>query len=363
MNDGVVMLVFICTFVSPHTMPFGIALTQYYDQVVFISTMELTEERKKMGYDVTDARITVRNLCDDPQECTELIDNAKDVILACADFHLVLSRIQMGKRVFIAHERLLKKGLVKLLDPRTWRIATFCRSVRNKPVYFLAIGDNAAKDFRFLGFDSQKIYRFGYFPQVSRYKPEQLHKSGDKLRILWVGRFVDFKRPLMALKAFQDMGDGFILTMAGSGPLLSKAEVYAKNHGITVTFLGNISAGEVEKHMLQSHILLSTSHKGEGWGAVINEGMNRGCAVVCAREIGCAGTLATEENAVLFNTYSMRSLRSALREVALRNQELRQKGYDTVTQEFNAEIAAQRFALLAENGISLWETGLCSKVF
>lgn len=363
MKDGEAMLVFISTFVSPHTMPFGIALTQYYDQVVFINTMALTEEREKMGYDIADPRVTVRNLCDDPQGCAELIDRAKDVILAGADFYLIAQRIKDGKRVFITHERILKKGAVKLLDPRTWRIAKFCRSVRNKQVYLLAIGDNAAKDFRLLGFDSQKIYRFGYFPQVNSYKPEQLHKSGDKCRILWVGRFVDFKRPLMALKAFRNMDDSFALTMAGSGALQSKAEAYAKKHGITATFLGNIPAGEVETQMLESHILLSTSHKGEGWGAVINEGMNRGCAVVCAREIGCAGTLATEENAVLFNTYSVRSLRSALREAALRQQELGQKGYDTVTREFNAEVAAQRFALLAENGISSWATGLCSKVF
>ena len=289
---------------------------------------------------------------------------AKAVILAGADFHLVKTRIQIGKPVFIAHERLLKKGMVKLLDPRTWRIAKFCRSVRNKPVYLLAIGDNAAKDFRLLGFDSQNIYRFGYFPQVNAYTPGQLQKSGDKCRILWVGRFVAFKRPLMALKAFRGMDDSFTLTMAGSGVLQSKAENYAKKHGITVTFLGNIPAGEVETQMLENHILLSTSHKGEGWGAVINEGMNRGCAVVCTRQIGCVGTLATEENAVLFNTYSIRSLCNALKEAACRQQELGKKGYDTVTQEFNAEVAAQRFVSLAENnGKSTWATGLCSKVF
>lgn len=364
MKDGEAMLVFISAFVSPHTMPFGVALTKYYDQVVFINTMTLTEERRKMGYDIADPRVTVRNLCDDPQGCAKLIDGAKTVILAGADFHLVAERIQKRKPVFIAHERLLKKGLVKLLDPRTWRIAKVCRSVRNKPVYLLAIGDNAARDFRLLGFHSQKIYRFGYFPQVSSYTPEQLHKCGDKCRVLWVGRFVDFKRPVMALKAFRGIDDRFTLTMAGSGTLQSKAEAYAKKHGIAVTFLGNIPAGEVETQMLQSHILLSTSHKGEGWGAVINEGMNRGCAVVCAREIGCTGTLATEENAVLFNTYSVRSLRSALKEAAYRQQELGQKGYDTVTRSFNAEVAALRFAALAENnGESAWATGLCSKVF
>ena len=358
------MLVIISSFVSPHTLPLSVALTQHFDQVVFISTMPMSEERRKMGYDIADPRITIRNLSDDWQGCADLINEAEAVMLACADFDLVAQRIQMGKSVFITHERLFKKGLIKLLDPRTWRIAKFCRSVRNKPVYLLAIGNNAAKDFRLLGFHRQKIYQFGYFPQTDHYNPEQLQKGSDQCRVLWVGRFVGFKRPLMALKAFRKLDNNFTLTMAGDGALHSKAKVYAKKHGIAVTFLGNIPAGEVETQMLQSHILLSTSHKGEGWGAVINEGMNRGCAVVCAREIGCADTLATDDNAVLFDTYSVRSLRRALQEAAHRQQELSQKGYDTITREFNAEVAAQRFAVLTKDiDKSMWATGLCSKVF
>lgn len=364
MKDGAAMLVYISTFVSPHTLPLGVALCAHYGEVVFINTMELTAERKRMGYDVLDRRVVIRNLLEDSALCKQLIDRAEDVILAGANFSLVADRIREGKRVFIAHERLLKKGLVKLLDPRTWKIAKFCCSVRNKPVYLLAIGDNAAKDFRLLGFHKKKIYRFGYFPQVSAYTPEQLRKSDGSCRVLWVGRFVGFKRPLMALRAFRGMDEGFNLTMAGDGALHAKAKTYARKHGIPVTFLGNIPSKDVEKLMLESHILLSTSHKGEGWGAVINEGMNRGCAVVCARQIGCAGSLAREENAVLFRTCSIRSLRRALKQAAERQKELGQRGYEMVTQSFHAEIAASRFATLAKaDGESPWDTGLCSPIF
>ena len=162
------MLVFISSFVSPHTLPLGVELSKYYEKVIFINTMDLTMERAQMGYDVSDPHVDIRHFFEAPQGCRLLIDRAKDVILAGANFDLVANRIQYGKWVFITHERLFKKGMVKLLDPRTWKVAKFCLSVRSKAVYMLA-----------------------------------------------------------------------------------------------------------------SHILLSTSHKGEGWGAVINEGMNRGRAVVC----------------------------------------------------------------------------------
>ena len=357
------MLVYVSAFVSPHTMPFGVALTHHYDRVVFINTMTLTQERKQMGYDITDARVEIRQYSEEPELCRQLIDEARDVILAGTAFHLIASRIQKGKRVFIAHERIFKKGILKLLDPRTWKIARFCCSVRSKPVYLLAIGENAAKDFRFLGFEKKKTFRFGYFPAVSHYTREQLKKEGEKTKVLWVGRFVDFKRPLMAVKAFKGLGDRFALTMAGSGKLHQKAKSYAEKHRICVEFLNNIPPEEVEKQMLQSHILLSTSHKGEGWGAVINEGMNRGCAVVCSKQIGCAGSLATKENAVLYKTGSIRDLRKALKEAAQRQAELGQAGYETVCNHFNAEVAAQRFAKLAENRNPDWESGVCARIF
>lgn len=358
------MLVFISAFVSPHTLPLGIALLKYVNRVVFINTEKLTEERKQMGYHVTDSRIEIRDYVKDKTGCQKLINDAKDVILAGMDFNLVAQRIQEGKRVFIAYERVLKKGVVKLLDPRTWKIVRFCFRVRNKPVYLLAIGDYAARDFRLLGFNSRKIYRFGYFPQSGIYTQEQLSRSGGKCRILWVGRFVGFKRPLMAIKAFRTMEADFSLTMAGSGRLLAKAEQYAKKYGVPVEFLGTISHQEVEKQMLKSHILLSTSHRGEGWGAVVNEGMNRGCAVVCARAIGCAGSLATRDNAVLFKTHSIKDLRRALIKAAEEKDRLSLKGYETVRTRFNAEVAAQRLAALIESNMQrIYIEGLLSNYF
>lgn len=357
------MLIFLSAFVSPHTLPFGVALTRYYDKVIFINTKQVTQERKRMGYEISDARVQIHYYFDDPEGCQKLIDEAKDVILAGIDFSLISHRVSNGKSVFVFHERIFKKGIIKLLDPRTWSIAKFCYSVRGKNVYLLAVGENAAKDFRRLGFNKKKIYRFGYFPATTKYSPECLKKGSESCRVLWVGRFVDFKRPVMAVKAFKRMGENFQLIMVGDGKLFDKTKAYANRHGVSVSFLGNVSAAEVEKQMLKSHILLSTSDKGEGWGAVINEAMNRGCAVVCAKQIGCADSLATKENSVLYKTFSVRDLRRALQEAWQNHPLLSEKGYETITCYFNAEVAAQRFASFAEDGVCEWDNGLCSRVY
>ena len=42
------MIVFIVSFISPHTLPLGKELAKYQD-VVFINTIALTEEKTKIG--------------------------------------------------------------------------------------------------------------------------------------------------------------------------------------------------------------------------------------------------------------------------------------------------------------------------
>ena len=356
-------LVFISTFASPHTLPFGVEAAKFYSEVVFINTMPLTEERLRMGYDISSDSVEIINLSDSEQRCRELILSARDVILSGTRFDLVSERIEAGGSVYIAHERLFKKGVLKLLDPRTWKISAFCRRVRNKNVFLLSIGDFAARDFVRLGFNKDKVYRFGYFPKSSVAPAPERVPSGVT-KILWVGRMVGFKRPKMALKAARLLPEDFELTMAGDGALWNGVKAYARRKNIAATLLGNTPNDKVIELMRESDILLSTSDRGEGWGAVINEGMSAGCAVVCSDTIGCAGTLADGKNSVIFATHSVKDLKRAIIEARDRREELGLLGRLTVEKEFNARVAAERFAALA--GVidkNIFKDGICSKVF
>lgn len=360
------MLVFITSFVSPHTLPLGLELTKYYERVVFINTMALTEERKRMGYDISDERVEILTFGECREKCQKFINEARDVIMAGTWFDLVSERINAGKQVFIAHERIFKKGAIKWLDPRTWRMCKDFRSVRDKNVYLLSIGDFAARDFKKLGFNPSKIYRFGYFPAIGEPSDDLIRKdSEDGCRVLWVGRMVDFKRPVMAAKAFSSLPEEYSLTMIGDGAFLPKVEKYLTNKKIKVELLGNVPNDKVKELMLRSDILLSTSDKGEGWGAVVNEGMSCGCAVVCSDSIGCAGTLANRENAELFRTSSKKDLVRAIISAAERRKALAEASLKTIRDEYNPTVAAERFARLAvsDDKCGASDGGVCSKVF
>ena len=49
---------------------------------------------------------------------------------------------------------------------------------------------------------------------------------------------------------------------------------------------GAMKASEVRSYMEKADIYLFTSDFNEGWGAVLNESMNSGCAVVASHAIG-----------------------------------------------------------------------------
>lgn len=78
------MIVFIVSFISPHTLPLGKELAKYQD-VVFINTIALTEERRKLGYDIKDDNVKIYNLYSEPEVCMNLTDTA-ECSCFCNDF-------------------------------------------------------------------------------------------------------------------------------------------------------------------------------------------------------------------------------------------------------------------------------------
>lgn len=360
------MIVFVSMFVSPHTLPLGVALTQY-DQVCFVNTAPLTDERKRMGYQVTDKRVSIYQYDDSPEKCQQLIDTADTVIFSAPFFHLLTTRLNQNKRTFLFHERIFKKGVLKWLDPRTYKLVRFCKYSRHKELYLLCAGENAAKDFKLLGFSAHKIFRFGYFPEIAPWGNKRLQKkTGEICNILWVGRMVGFKRPLMAVKALKGLESEFKLTMVGDGKLLSRVKQYAIRHNINILFTGNLDHKAVREKMYAADILLSTSNKGEGWGVVINEGMNCGCAIVCSDEIGCIHTLVNKKNAEIFQNNSIKSLRGKLLNARNGLTRLSKASIDTIKNSFNPDLAAERFISLCNKlpGKTIdFEDGLCSHVY
>ena len=126
----------------------------------------------------------------------------------------------------------------------------------------------------------------------------------------------------------------------------------------------------IEK-MEKAGVYLFTSDQKEGWGAVLNEAMNSACAVVASHATGSAPFLIQDkENGLLYqsgNTDDLYRKVKYLLDHPTETERMGKKAYETVTDLWNAEIAAERLLRLSacilngEDCADLYESGPCSR--
>ena len=110
--------------------------------------------------------------------------------------------------------------------------------------------------------------------------------------------------------------------------------------------------------MEQSEILLFTSDRNEGWGAVLNEAMNSGCVAIASHIIGSVPFLLKhKENGLIYQDGDENSLFDNIRWLLDNPDERRRLGesaYITMVTEWNAEEASKRLVQLINE---LFDTG------
>ena len=80
------------------------------------------------------------------------------------------------------------------------------------------------------------------------------------------------------------------MTFIGGGECEEELKKYTEQNRLEerVSFTGFLKPEEVRAYMDDADIYLFTSNFEEGWGAVINEAMNSGCAVIASHAVGAA---------------------------------------------------------------------------
>ena len=137
-----------------------------------------------------------------------------------------------------------------------------------------------------------------------------------------------------------------------------------------VHILGTMKPEQVRDYMEKSQIYLFTSDRNEGWGAVLNESMNSGCAVVASHAIGSVPFLLKNgENGLIYKDGDEEDLYKKVKSL-LDDSDLCSKyvkeAYSTLTDTWSAAAAAKRVVELSESLLnnktsSLFKVGPCSK--
>lgn len=358
---AIMKIVFVSNFYNHHQSALSEALYHLTNgEYLFIATSRMPEERRALGYGQEKKPEYVRCAYENAAEqafCQQHINEADVVITGSAPEYLIRERIKMGKLTFRYSERPLKRGfepwkyLVRLLR---WH----ARNPMRKPIYMLCSSAYTASDYRKFGLFRNRCYKWGYFPEVKRYEDfTKVQDDKTPNSILWAGRFIDWKHPddvIRVAKRLKGEGFDFQMRMLGNGVLWEEMNQLIKDLGLQdcVQLVGAVPSDQVRSYMESASIYLFTSDRNEGWGAVLNESMNSGCAVVACDAIGAVPFLMKDgENGLCYHSGNQNELYEKVKYLLENPQVCRKLGenaYDTMTTMWNAEVAAERLVRLVE---------------
>lgn len=292
-------VVFISNYYTHHQAPFCQEMYKLTKgDFWFIETSIMTDERKKMGWAIEPEPFVVQSYVgeSDYSKCIALINSADVVIKGDGEYRLIKERLKIGKLTFLYSERIYRnwKQLLKL----PFHYIKFGFQYRKYPnLKLLCASAFTYSDFLKIGCFKNNAYKWGYFPAVKRYESVNLllAKKTEKrhlgVSILWVARLIKLKHPEYAIEVarrLKEEGIPFHLNIIGDGPQKGFCLDLINNSNLNdcVSLLGSMPPDDVREYMEASDIFLFTSDKNEGWGAVLNESMNSGCAVIASSAIG-----------------------------------------------------------------------------
>ena len=366
-------IVFVSNILNHHQNALCKELKERCNEFYFIAT----DNVETLGYQKSiDADYIVKYYLEDEKRKAEtLICDADAVVFGSCPTKLIKLRLQYNKLSFLFSERFFKKGSWRRFIPNTRKkIIERVIAHKHNQLHVLCASAYLPYDLSFFNFPISKCYKWGYFPMAKQYSDiNTILQRKKSLSILWAGRLLEWKHPEKAIalaKRLKRDGYNFQLIIIGDGPLKNTLENKIKKYQLenNVHMLGGMSPEQVRYYMEQSQIFLFTSDRHEGWGAVLNEAMNSGCAVVASHIIGSAPFLIDDmKNGILYKNGEMDDFYNRVT-MLLNNQQIcfniGREAYQSIIQEWNATVAANRLVNIIEGLLKgdqkFYTKGVCS---
>lgn len=376
-------VVFFSNYLNHHQLSFCEELVKLTDNNFhFVAQKAISEKRIAFGYqNITEKYPFVVKSYKSEEELKKAYDlavKADYVLFGSSNTDYLKERLSNNQLTIKYSERLFKKKLNFIETLKGYRRVYINHTrYKNKKLYMLCASAYAAYDFNRFGAYKNKTYKWAYFPTTKHYDIDKLienKENNKKIKILWAGRLIEWKHPECCIELSRRLKKDnvdFEMNIVGNGAmedeLKSLIDKYELNDNVHM--LGSMPPDEVRKRMEEANIFLFTSNMQEGWGAVLNEAMNSGCACIASHAIGSTGFLVEHnKNGLVYRDGDNDDLYEKVR-CLIDNSVLRvniyRNAYKTITELWNAEEAARRFLILCEclekGKETPFETGPCSR--
>ena len=358
----------VSNIVSHHQLPLARCLAARLGEsnFRFAATEVTTTERVNLGWNAEESEPWILRAGENEADLAQFHEwwSQADVVIAgCRTIPQIADRVRSGKLTFYMSERWWKPllGIARLLHPRfMWMAYQFCQLARSSNFHYLPIGGYAASDIRRIASFQGRVWDWGYFTTVPDPIPPCL-ACDSEFRVLWAGRMLSCKRVDTLVRAFAlllQKAPNSHLTLLGDGPCRESLNLLVKKLGLgnNVNFHHSVPASQIRQWMRNTHVYVLSSNGYEGWGAVLNEAMSEGCAMVASEAAGSAKTILRHgENGLLFVPGDYRRLGDLLIQLSadepLRRR-LAEAGQRTMMEEWSPRVAADRFLAVSEAWLS-----------
>jgi glycosyltransferase involved in cell wall biosynthesis len=285
---------------------------------------------------------------DNPEKAKEEILSADAVIFGSCPNRFIDMRMRENKLSFVYSERLFKKSILQMLKVKNYKaIKQRFLDYKDKNLYVLAASAYLSYDLSHYNFPTEKILKWGYFPEMDKSEPIEKKENS----ILFTGRFLDWKHTETVIETARLLKNDKIIckvSLIGDGPEREKLKNLVNKYNLNdcVEFLGVKTHRDVMQMMAEHEIFMFTSDYQEGWGAVLNEAMANGCAVVASSAAGSTPFLVKHnQNGKIYKYGNHIEAFKAVKELFLNKEETERfckNAIQTIENEYNGEIAAKR---------------------
>lgn len=320
----------VTNIVSHHQLPLALELCKLVgkENFLFAAMEKPFQERIDNGWQASYSEnwiIHPNDSIESLKKFNEFWDDADVVICGERLISKMQERVDNNKICFYMSERWWKPpvGMLRLCHPAYLKMfLEFKHLSKSKYFNHLPIGPFAARDMALVTSMPSRVWVWGYFTAFPIIKPSMSEGRGsDVTRILWIGRMIKWKCVDLLIKALAKLkndGKKFKITLVGNGSERKNLEKLAKKLlGISFyEFKEFIPSDEVHFLMAQYDIYVLPSNAYEGWGAVVNEAMSVGCAVIASDKTGAGASLIEHGvNGLLFKSGSEDSLYDCLNQL------------------------------------------------
>lgn len=349
---------------------------------IYVETVPPVQDNKSGGKLQMQRQYILRayESADAQKEALQISRDADVALFGAYSLEYEVERMRTtGRLAFEVSERWLKRGWMNLLSPRLLKNMWYYHTLfHNKPLYKLCSSAYGAEDQYRLHSFKGRCYKWGYFTKVDSdfvvEAREQDASTSGIISLMWCARFLKLKHPELPVQLasrLKEKGYQFTIDMFGDGEEFDRTKSIIKELGVEdcVKLSGNLPNEEILNEMRNHSIFLFTSDRNEGWGAVLNEAMSNGCAVVASDSIGSVPFLVEDKtNGLIFKSENIDSLSEKVMYLMDHPNERNQmaiSAYNTMRDVWSPARAAQNLLQLIEdlkagNDSSIPE-GPCSK--